>query len=628
MKPHLPAALAAAALSVPAGAQYVLESHQVIHCDDGAITPDGTLGIVRQLGAATTTRFYDMNTGAMLGSYTCASAVVAGAGPSEDSVAATDERALVMNSCADIFDLTQPGFPVLGEHPVGNSARDVAITPDGSIAAVRGGDEGVGYQGGGLYLFDLTTGAVLVNVPGFAPSTSVDSVVATDDYAVFLSRMPMRTRVTIFELRPSGGGAPQIAYDTQMAGPDGHQAGLPQDLTLTRDGRHVAVRSDYSVSLYRLAGGPVGRVWDRRLLANPGPLGGAAMDSIDATDEWIATVSRDTNGAIGAQIDVFDLAGNQSVDSIAGDPHDLVLTPNGEKLVVRTSAGVFLYDLTNVPSGGSIPSVDQRPLNSSNTSFAAGLDSLDATDDFVVALARLGALTQIRIYDIEGNTLEQRVTGTITDEPVDVEITPDGTKAAIVGQVAVRVYDLRTGQVLLDEQPFIGSGHWPWSDGIAIDDDSLLAFGYVNLADVGWVSVIDLFDDPVRYCVAAANSVGLGASLAATGSARVSANDLDLVATGLPPRQVGQFVYGGQQTSTAFGDGFLCITGQAFRFPFERSDADGVAQRAVDYTGPDRLGGAVTVGSTWNFQYLYRDPAGPGGNGFNASDAVEILFGM
>ena len=40
----------------------------------------------------------------------------------------------------------------------------------------------------------------------------------------------------------------------------------------------------------------------------------------------------------------------------------------------------------------------------------------------------------------------------------------------------------------------------------------------------------------------------------------------------------------------------------------------------------NRLGGAVTAGTTWNFQVLYRDPAGPGGNGFNTTDAVSIAF--
>ena len=51
---------------------------------------------------------------------------------------------------------------------------------------------------------------------------------------------------------------------------------------------------------------------------------------------------------------------------------------------------------------------------------------------------------------------------------------------------------------------------------------------------------------------------------------------------------------------------------------------DGSGSYLVDYaslTGP----GQISAGSTWNFQFWYRDPAG-GGAGFNLSDGLQLTF--
>ena len=57
-------------------------------------------------------------------------------------------------------------------------------------------------------------------------------------------------------------------------------------------------------------------------------------------------------------------------------------------------------------------------------------------------------------------------------------------------------------------------------------------------------------------------------------------------------------------------------------------DAAGAAARVVEFTRPPAGAGpgSITAGSTWSFQFWYRDPGGPLGSGFNLSDALRVGF--
>lgn len=134
------------------------------------------------------------------------------------------------------------------------------------------------------------------------------------------------------------------------------------------------------------------------------------------------------------------------------------------------------------------------------------------------------------------------------------------------------------------------------------------------------------------YCQSAPNSLGSGALIASGGTTSLAANDFVLRATGAAPGQFGVFYYGAGQTQAPFGDGWICVgAGGAglYRFtPLAPSDGAGAVQHPVDFgedpaaSGPGR----IESGSTWNFQYWYRDPAGPGGAGFNLSDGLSATF--
>ena len=98
-------------------------------------------------------------------------------------------------------------------------------------------------------------------------------------------------------------------------------------------------------------------------------------------------------------------------------------------------------------------------------------------------------------------------------------------------------------------------------------------------------------------------------------------NDLLLWSAELPPSKLAAVIYGDGQQQLPFGSGFSCVGGTIYRFPLQPVQANGVFFQAVDASGPAKLGGAVTAGSTWNFQVLYRDDGST-----NTTDGLSVTF--
>lgn len=134
---------------------------------------------------------------------------------------------------------------------------------------------------------------------------------------------------------------------------------------------------------------------------------------------------------------------------------------------------------------------------------------------------------------------------------------------------------------------------------------------------------------PTTHGISAPNSHSAGAQIGWSGSRSVSANDLVLEVTGCPPGQFGLFFYGPERASTPFGpNGYLNVGPGAtglFRLPLAQlTDGAGAVVRPLDFDASpmDAGAGAVVPGSTWSFQFWYRDPS----LGFNLSDALEVTF--
>jgi hypothetical protein len=631
---------ASLALSSVHAQHVVLDDLNRYGVDDFEITPDGRFAVGRENTQTSNVLILDLLAGTP--------AVVRSSlpnawigGPAQDSIAVTNDRAAMLGSQLLLVDLSVPGLPVLARHDVGVFPRDLVLTPNERFLVVRGGESMPPFTGG-QFIFDVATGAQVGSHPGephpyFSQTTAfdVDSVVADDRYAVFTSALDLggtwTTRITVWDLAPAGGGPPAVVFETT---PANDLDGTPNDIAMAPNGAFVAVRSEFEVGLVDLGGAPPSLAWARPLFNMPGPFGLSVMDSIEVTNSRVATLSRWSNGGVGAQIDVFDPAGNQYFQLLFGDPHDLVFTPSSDRLVARTSSQVLLYDLTTLPTAGNVLTpLDFSALVSTHTSYGAGLDSVVASDERAVAVARVNETTELRVYDIRQDRLEVTLAETILARPIDVDLTPDRSSAWVSCFTHVVGIDLRVDAVTFEHDPTTGGGY-PWCDGVAVSDNHVIAFGYtVNPpaqtpipANSGWISVIERFTGPSPFCPSNPNSTGQHAELFATGSARASANDLHLWVHGATPGAFGFFFYGDQTPAPgAYGDGFLCVGGQLGNFPVVVGDAGGVAGQAVDNGNLPAGGGALTAGSTWHFQFVHRD-ASAFGAGWNTSQGLSVTF--
>lgn len=150
------------------------------------------------------------------------------------------------------------------------------------------------------------------------------------------------------------------------------------------------------------------------------------------------------------------------------------------------------------------------------------------------------------------------------------------------------------------------------------------ASGYIRVYSGAIVSTCG---DITPYCTVSPNSAGPGAVMLNGGTVNVGDNDLVLLSTGCPPNQNGIFYYGAAQNSVPFGNGVRCIGGTVFRLPITATSATGLASWPLNLNAaPANSGpGQITPGSTWNFQFWFRDPPG-GGEQFNLSNGLEITF--
>ena len=187
-----------------------------------------------------------------------------------------------------------------------------------------------------------------------------------------------------------------------------------------------------------------------------------------------------------------------------------------------------------------------------------------------------------------------------------------------------------------------GAGRNRWGDYslTSVDPADDLTFWtaqeYAESPDNNWGTWIARLEYDVcttsNYCTSNPNSLTSGAVMDSNGNTSISANNFEIRAIGAAQNKNGIFFYGPAAVQVAFGDGFQCVGAGGvgiFRLnPLLQTDVFGNVSRNVNFTthpagsGP----GQITAGSTWRFQFWFRDPQGPGGSGFNLTDGLAATF--
>lgn len=129
------------------------------------------------------------------------------------------------------------------------------------------------------------------------------------------------------------------------------------------------------------------------------------------------------------------------------------------------------------------------------------------------------------------------------------------------------------------------------------------------------------------YCPAPSNSFGSFVKIGHMGSLNLQNKTFGLSVTGAPsvPQSFGMFTYGKQQASVAFSGGMLCINPSSMnRFPIQSLTSSGIVSLSMATHPKDFV--PFTGGSTWNFQFWYRNPAGAVVNTLNMSDGLNVQF--
>jgi peptidyl-Asp metalloendopeptidase len=168
--------------------------------------------------------------------------------------------------------------------------------------------------------------------------------------------------------------------------------------------------------------------------------------------------------------------------------------------------------------------------------------------------------------------------------------------------------------------------------GVAGSQDNARALTENAPTIAAWRATVIPVQDWSIYCVTSPNSVGAGTLIRGEGSTSVGAGTFALGVSGGVPAQFGLFYYGGAQVQIPFGAGVRCVGSGGlgtYRLPPpQQPGVSGLLLRPVDFSAPPAASGpsALVPGSTWNFQFWYRDPAGAGSSGFNLSNALRASF--
>lgn len=155
----------------------------------------------------------------------------------------------------------------------------------------------------------------------------------------------------------------------------------------------------------------------------------------------------------------------------------------------------------------------------------------------------------------------------------------------------------------------------------------------------GWVKLPNMNQAPPHvlaykgeasnYCISSLNSSGFAARMDYEGTLSCTSNDTCIHAEGCPSYATGLFMFGNQPAQIPMSNGYLCIspfTGLYRLSPAAGASRGGHAEYDLDLNRMPTVG-PILPGSTWYFQYWFRDPLA-GGAGANLTDGLRMTFGL
>ena len=194
--------------------------------------------------------------------------------------------------------------------------------------------------------------------------------------------------------------------------------------------------------------------------------------------------------------------------------------------------------------------------------------------------------------------------------------------------VQVHLYDVTTDALGLNSLNLLTLASaqealWTMEDTL----EALAPMRQQNCADLAALGVEPGCAQVATYCTSTPNSTGQAARLEGSGSLDLDAELLLLLrATDCPPGQMGWFVMGREEVDIPFGNGTLCVGGSPASVlrisPGHPVMFNGLALKAIGRRDFEPYS-LFTPGSTWRFQFIFRDSVGAG---FDATNAVAATW--
>lgn len=162
--------------------------------------------------------------------------------------------------------------------------------------------------------------------------------------------------------------------------------------------------------------------------------------------------------------------------------------------------------------------------------------------------------------------------------------------------------------------------------GAAAMDGGFILLGGPLRSQGGGVYIFEV-ELGTRYCFQGPNATGKPARLTVTGTESASEQTLVLSVRDCPAGIPGLFLLSSGRESQFLANGSLelCLGPEIRRLsPMATTGPAGVAIHALDFDDPP-VAGSLLRGTTWYFQFAYRDGTG-GSAGFNLSNAVAVTL--